>query len=82
MPKVYATVPGAEVVISHPSGWQGTATNEQPALVSEAVAQDLAGIEGLRVEPDDDVRTLRAGHYRTAKDLSAAIAKAAADEKE
>ncbi len=82
MPKVYATVPGAEVRISHPSGWQGTATNERPALVPETVAEDLAKVEGLRVERDEGAPTLPAGRYDTAKDLSAAIAEATAGEKE
>lgn len=49
MPKVYATVPGAEVWIPP----YGTATNDRPAVVPPVVAEELAKIEGLRVEPDE-----------------------------
>lgn len=49
MPKVYATTPGAVVQIDH----YGPATNDQPCVVPEAVAAELAKAEGLRVEPDE-----------------------------
>ncbi len=49
MPKVYATVPGAEVQVD----FYGTATNDRPCLVPAAVAEELAHAEGLRVEPDE-----------------------------
>ncbi len=49
MPKVYATVPGAEVWIPP----YGTARNDSPAVVPAAVGAELAKVEGLRVEPDE-----------------------------
>jgi hypothetical protein len=49
MAKVYTTVPGAEMWISH----HGPATNDRPCLVPEAVGAELAGVEGLRVEQDE-----------------------------
>jgi len=49
MPKIFATVPGAEVRISH----YGTATNDQPCLVPAAVAKELAHDKTLRIEPDE-----------------------------
>lgn len=49
MPKVYATVPGAEVQIPP----YGTATNDRPCLVPAEVGRELATVAGLRVEPDE-----------------------------
>jgi hypothetical protein len=71
MPKVYATVPGAEVWIPP----HGMATNDSPALVPAAVGAELAKVEGLRVESDEDVTvvTVAPGVYRTAEDLEAAL---------
>ncbi len=47
MRRIWATVPGAEVRVSH----YGTATNDQPCLVPDSVAEELAHVEGLKVEP-------------------------------
>ncbi len=52
MPKVYATVPGAEVWIPP----HGMATNDSPAVVPAAVGAELAKVDGLRVEPDEPVQ--------------------------
>ncbi len=49
MPKVFATVPGAEIWIPP----YGTATNDRPCVVPAAVAEELAKAEGLRVEADE-----------------------------
>ena len=59
MPKVFATVPGAAVDISG-EGFRGTATNDRPCVVPEAVAAELAAVEGLRVEPDEPVAPSKA----------------------
>ena len=73
MPKVYATVPGAEVWIPP----YGTATNDRPCVVPAPVAEELAKAEGLRVEADEPiVVTVRPGVYRTREDLDGAIAAA------
>jgi hypothetical protein len=51
MPRVYATVPGAERQIPP----YGTATEHTPCLVPAAVGEELSKVEGLRVEPDEPV---------------------------
>lgn len=55
MARVYATVPGAEVWIPP----YGTATNDGSCVVPDAVAEELAQAEGLRIEPDDPTMDLK-----------------------
>ena len=50
MPKIYAREKGIEYRI----GNYGTATHDRPALVPEAVAEELAASQVLRVEPDEE----------------------------
>ena len=55
MPKVYARAKGIEYRI----GSYGTATHDRPAVVPEAVAEELAASPVLRVEGDEPVSTSR-----------------------
>ena len=58
MPKVYATVPGAEVWIPP----FGTATNQHPCLVPASVGEELSKVEGFKVEPDEPVPAPKKKH--------------------
>ena len=49
MPKLYAREKGQEYRI----GNHGTATHDRPAVVPEAVAEELAAHPGLRIEADE-----------------------------
>ncbi len=49
MAKVFTTVKGSVMEIGH----YGTATNDSPAVVPQAVADELAGRQDLRIEPDE-----------------------------
>ena len=62
--RVYATVPGAEVRISH----YGTATCDLPCLVPTAVAKELAHVAGFRVEPDEPDEPTRAKKHHSVKE--------------
>ncbi len=69
MPKIYATVPGAEVWIPP----YGMATNDSPAVVPAAVGAELAKVDGLRVEPDEEVITIPPGIYATRQAFDTAV---------
>lgn len=67
MAKVFATVPGAEVRIPP----YGTATNDGACVVPAAVAEELAKIQGLRVEADEPAPRLAPKSKIPASDVAA-----------